>query len=72
MRPKALLTKHVATNARIDVERRRCAGTYLTMISTTQRPQLHTYQLTGLLREFADRFVREGGEWKFRTARTIR
>ena len=69
-RPKALLTKHLATNIVIDVESRDSASglSYLTMISTT--PPTDTkppYVSQGPLYfgEFKDRYVRENGVWKF-------
>jgi SnoaL-like domain len=69
MRPKTLLTKHVATNVIIDVVSRDEARglSYLTMISTT--PPTGTdalYVSAGPVHfgEFRDRFVREGGEWQ--------
>jgi hypothetical protein len=68
-RPKALLTKHVATNVMIDVENRDEARghSYLTMISTTPAAGTEApHESAGPVYfcEFADRFVREGGEWK--------
>ena len=68
-RPKTLLTKHVATNVLIDVESRDKARglSYLTMISATQADGTEPpYVSAGPVYfcEFADRFVREGGEWK--------
>jgi hypothetical protein len=69
-RPKSLLTKHLATNVVIDVMGREEARglSYLTMISTT--PALDAvapYVSAGpvYFGEFKDRFVREGGQWKF-------
>lgn len=69
-RPKGLLTKHLATNAMIDVESRDAAHgiSYLTMIATTpadgsQPPFLSQGPI--FFGEFKDRFVRENGEWKF-------
>jgi hypothetical protein len=69
-RPKALLTKHVATNVMIDVESRDEARglSYLTMISTTPTAGTDApYVSAGPVYfcEFVDRYVREGGEWKF-------
>jgi hypothetical protein len=68
-RPKALLTKHVATNVMIDVVSRDEAQghSYLTMISTTPpEGAAAPYVSAGPVYfcEFVDRFVREGGEWK--------
>jgi SnoaL-like domain len=68
-RPKTLLTKHVATNVMIDVESRDKARghSYLTMISTTPPAGTEApYVSAGPVYfcEFADRFVRESGEWK--------
>jgi hypothetical protein len=68
-RPKTLLTKHLATNVMIDVESRDEARghSYLTMISTTPAAGTEApYVSAGPVYfcEFADRFVREGGEWK--------
>ena len=69
-RPRTLLTKHLATNVMIDVVSRDEASglSYLTMISTT--PPADTappYVSAGPIYfgEFKDRFVREGGSWKF-------
>ena len=69
-RPKTLLTKHLATNVMIDVvsgdEARGLS--YLTMISTTPPTNADPpYVSAGpvYFGEFADRFVREGGEWRF-------
>jgi hypothetical protein len=69
-RPKSLLTKHLATNVMIDVvscdEARGLS--YLTMISTTPADAAPPpYISTGPLYfgEFKDRFVCEGGQWKF-------
>jgi hypothetical protein len=68
-RPKTLLTKHLATNVAIDVESRDTARglSYLTMISTTPGDAKPPFVSAGPLwfGEFADRFVREAGEWKF-------
>ena len=68
-RPKTLLTKHLATNVMIDVissdEARGLS--YLTMISTTPPAGTDPPGLTAgplYFGEFADRFVRESGEWK--------
>ncbi len=68
-RPKTLLTKHLATNVMIDVVSRDEARglSYLTMISTTPPGDAAApYVSAGpvYFGEFADRFVREGGEWK--------
>ena len=68
-RPKTLLTKYLATNVMIDVvsreEARGLSG--LTMISTTPGAGAAPDVSTGPIYfgEFKDRFVREGGEWKF-------
>ncbi len=68
-RPKTLLTKHLATNVMIDVVSREEARglSCLTMISTTPGAGAAPYVSTGPIYfgEFKDRFVREGGEWKF-------
>ena len=68
-RPKTLLTKHLATNVMIDVVSRDEAEglSYLTMISTTPDDAVAPYVSAGpvYFGEFKDRFVREGGEWKF-------
>jgi len=69
-RPKNLLTKHLATNVMIDVVSREEARglSYLTMISTTPPGDAAApYVSAGpvYFGEFKDRFVREGGEWKF-------
>jgi len=69
-RPKTLLTKHLATNVMIDVVSRDEARglSYLTMISTTPPGDAAApYVSAGpvYFGEFKDRFVREGGEWKF-------
>lgn len=68
-RPKTLLTKHLATNVMIDVissdEARGLS--YLTMISTTPPAGTDPPWITAgplYFGEFADRFVRENGEWK--------
>jgi SnoaL-like domain len=68
-RPKTLLTKHLATNVMIDVVSASEARglSYLTMISTTPPAGVDApYTSAGPLYfgEFADRFVRENGEWK--------
>jgi hypothetical protein len=67
-RPKTLLTKHLATNVMIDVVSRDEARglSYLTMISTTPGDAA-PYVSAGpvYFGEFKDRFLREGGEWKF-------
>ena len=68
-RPKDLLTKHLATNVMIDVLGRDEARghSYLTMISTTPPAGTEApYVSAGPVYfcEFADRFVRERGEWK--------
>ena len=68
-RPKTLLTKHLATNVMIDVVSRdeACGLSYLTMISTTPGDAVAPFNSAGpvYFGEFKDRFVREGGEWKF-------
>lgn len=68
-RPKALLTKHVATNVLIDVESPDAARghSYLTMIATTPPVGADAPHVSAgpvYFCEFADRFVREGGAWK--------
>ena len=72
-RPKTLLTKHLATNVTIDVESREAARglSYLTMISTTPGEAKPPYLSSGPLwfGEFQDRYVREGGVWKFLSRR---
>jgi hypothetical protein len=69
-RSKALRTKHLVTNVMIDVQSREEAHglSYLTMISTTPAADaVEPFLSTGPLYfgEFKDRFVREGGQWKF-------
>ncbi|HUO78608.1 MAG TPA: nuclear transport factor 2 family protein [Steroidobacteraceae bacterium] len=69
-RPKTLLTKHLASNVMIDVVGRDEARglSYLTMISTTPPADgAAPYVSAGpvYFGEFRDRFVREGGAWKF-------
>jgi hypothetical protein len=68
-RPKTLLTKHLATNVMIDVVSREEAHglSYLTMISTTPGDAVAPHVSAGpvYFGEFKDRFVLEGGEWKF-------
>lgn len=69
-RPKTLLTKHLATNVMIDVVSRDEARglSYLTMISTTPPVDaVAPFVSAGpvYFGEFKDRFVREGGSWKF-------
>lgn len=69
-RPKGLLTKHLATNVMIDVESRDSARgiSYLTMISTTPPQGAEPPFVSDgpvYFGQFADRFVREKGEWKF-------
>ena len=69
-RPKGLLTKHLATNVIIDVESRDWARgiSYLTMISTTPPQGAEPPFVSDgpvYFGQFADRFVREKGEWKF-------
>lgn len=68
-RPKTLLTRHLATNVMIDVVSSDEARglSYLTMISTTPPVGVEPpFVSAGPLYfgEFADRFVRENGEWK--------
>lgn len=68
-RPKTLLTKHLATNVMIDVlSHDEARGlSCLTMISTTPPVGIAApFVTTGPLYfgEFADRFIREDGEWK--------
>ena len=68
-RPKTLLTKHLATNIVIDVESRDSARglSCLTMISTTPAADAKPpFVSAGPLwfGEFADRYVRENGQWK--------
>jgi SnoaL-like domain len=69
-RPKTLLTKHLTSNVIIDVESPESASgiSYLTMIATTPptgatAPHLSAGPL--YFGEFKDRFVLEGGVWKF-------
>ena len=69
-RPKTLLTKHLSTNAIIDVESRDTARglSYLTMISTTPPQGAAPPFVSGgpiYFGEMQDRFVREHGVWKF-------
>ena len=68
-RPKTLLTKHLATNVMIEVETREAARglSYLTMIATTPGDEKPPYVSSGPIYfgEFADRFVRERGAWRF-------
>ncbi|MGO9930769.1 MAG: nuclear transport factor 2 family protein [Steroidobacteraceae bacterium] len=68
-RPRTLLTKHLATNVMIEVVSRDEARglSYLTMISTTPGDAVAPHVSAGpvYFGEFKDRFVREGGEWKF-------
>ena len=69
-RPKTLLTKHLVTNVMIDVVSRNEARglSYLTMISTTPAGDaVAPYVSAGpvYFGEFKDRFLREGGEWRF-------
>lgn len=69
-RPKTLLTKHLSTNVMIDVESSDSASAVscLTMISVTPpegaKPP-YISQGPIWFGEMQDRFVREGGEWKF-------
>jgi hypothetical protein len=69
-RPKTLLTKHLATNAMIDVESRDSARgiSYLTMVATTPAEgAVPPFISNGPIYfgEMQDRFIRENGEWKF-------
>ncbi len=69
-RPKTLLTKHLVTSVMIDVESRDTARglSYLTMISTTPGEGAKPPHLSAgpiWFGEMNDRFVREGGAWKF-------
>lgn len=69
-RPKTLLTKHLVTSVIIDVESRDTARglSYLTMISTTPGEGAKPPHLSAgpiWFGEMNDRFVREGGAWKF-------
>ena len=69
-RPKTLLTKHLATNVVVNViSRDEARGlSYLTMISTTPPAEgVAPFVSAGPIYfgEFKDRFVREGGEWRF-------
>ena len=69
-RPKTLLTKHLATNAMIDVESRDMARglSYLTMVATTPpEGAAPPFNSSGPIYfgEMQDRFVREHGVWKF-------
>ena len=69
-RPATLLTKHLATNAMIDVESRDTARglSYLTMVATTPAPgATPPFNSSGpvYFGEMQDRFVRENGVWKF-------
>ena len=73
-RPKTLLTKHLSTGVMIDVASREAASgiSNLTMISTTPaegtRPP-HVSQGPLWFGEMRDRFVLEGGVWKFQERR---
>jgi hypothetical protein len=69
-RPKTLLTKHLATNAMIDVESRDSARgiSYLTMVATTPAEGATPPFISNgpiYFGEMQDRFIRENGEWKF-------
>ncbi len=69
-RPKSLLTKHLATNVMIEVESRDAARglSYLTMVATTPPSEAKPPHVSAgpvYFGEFADRFVRENGVWKF-------
>jgi hypothetical protein len=69
-RPKTLLTKHLATNAMIDVESSNSARgiSYLTMVATTPAEgAIPPFISNGPIYfgEMQDRFIRENGEWKF-------
>lgn len=69
-RPKTLLTRHLSTNVRIDVESADAARglSYLTMVSTTPgdgaAPPFSS-QGPVWFGEMQDRFVLEDGEWRF-------
>ncbi|MFO1502607.1 MAG: nuclear transport factor 2 family protein [Steroidobacteraceae bacterium] len=68
-RPATLLTKHLATNVMIDVVSSDEARglSCLTMISTTPPAGVDAPYVTAgplYFGEFADRFVRERGQWK--------
>lgn len=69
IRPKGLLTKHLATNILIEVENSNAANgiSYLTMIATTPGDAKPPFTSAGPIYfgEFKDRFVRENGVWKF-------
>jgi hypothetical protein len=69
-RPKTLLTRHLATNVRIEVDGADAAHgiSYLTMIAATpQAADRPPFSSAGPIYfgEFKDRFVRERGEWRF-------
>lgn len=69
-RPKDLLTRHLATNIVIDVESHDSASglSYLTMISTTPGEGAvapHVAPGPVWFGEMRDRFILEGGSWKF-------
>jgi len=69
-RPKALVTRHLATNVIIDVASRESASgtSLLTMIGCTPADgAVPPFESGGplYLGEFRDRFVRVAGEWKF-------
>jgi hypothetical protein len=73
-RPKTLLTRHLSTNMMIDVESRDTASgvSYLTMISTTPAQGANPPHVSAgpvWFGEMRDRFVREGGAWKFQERR---
>jgi hypothetical protein len=73
-RPKTLLTRHLTTSVIIDVESRDTARglSYLTMISTTPAEGAKPPHLSAgpiWFGEMNDRFVREGGVWKFQERR---
>jgi SnoaL-like domain len=69
-RPQSLLTKHLATNAMIDVESQDAASgiSYLTMVATTPpEGAAPPFNSSGPIYfgEMQDRFVLENGVWKF-------
>ncbi len=68
-RPKTLITRHVATNVMIEVDSLDAAHgiSYLTMIAVTPATDQPPFLSPGPIYfgEFRDRFVREGGVWKF-------
>jgi ketosteroid isomerase-like protein len=69
-RPKALVTRHLATNVVIDVASPDAASGYSTLLMigcTPAEGAKAPYESAGPLYfgEFRDRFVRVAGEWKF-------